>query len=150
MVGYWGLPEATSRTLDADGWLRTGDAGYLDDDGYLYISDRIKDMIISGAENIYPAEVENVIHDHPAVADVAVIGIPDEKWGEAVKAIVVLHPGAAVDASAIIAFARSRMAHFKAPKSVDFVDALPRNAAGKILRRELREPYWVGRERRVN
>ncbi|MGF6601324.1 acyl-CoA synthetase (AMP-forming)/AMP-acid ligase II [Paraburkholderia sp. GAS448] len=150
MVGYWGLPEATSRTLDADGWLRTGDAGYLDEDGYLYISDRIKDMIISGAENIYPAEVENVIHDHPAVADVAVIGVPDEKWGEAVKAIVVLHPGAAVDASAIIAFARSRMAHFKAPKSVDFVDALPRNAAGKILRRELREPYWVGRERRVN
>jgi long-chain acyl-CoA synthetase len=150
MVGYWGLPEATSRTLDADGWLRTGDAGYLDEDGYLYISDRIKDMIISGAENIYPAEVENVIHDHPAVADVAVIGVPDEKWGEAVKAIVVLHPGTAVDASSIIDFARSRMAHFKAPKSVDFIDALPRNAAGKILRRELREPYWMGRERRVN
>ena len=150
MVGYWGLPEATSRTLDADGWLRSGDAGYLDEDGYLYISDRIKDMIISGAENIYPAEVENVIHDHPAVADVAVIGVPDEKWGEAVKAIVVLHPGTAVDASSIIDFARSRMAHFKAPKSVDFIDALPRNAAGKILRRELREPYWMGRERRVN
>jgi acyl-CoA synthetase (AMP-forming)/AMP-acid ligase II len=150
MVGYWRLPEATSRTLGSDGWLRTGDAGYLDEDGYLYISDRIKDMIISGAENVYPAEIENVIHDHPAVADVAVIGVPDEKWGEAVKAIVVLRPGASADASDIIAFARSRVAAFKAPKSVDFVDALPRNLAGKVLRHELREPYWTGRERRVN
>jgi long-chain acyl-CoA synthetase len=150
MVGYWRLPEATSHTLDGEGWLRSGDAGYLDEDGYLYISDRIKDMIISGAENIYPAEIENVIHDHAAVADIAVIGVPDEKWGEAVKAIVVLHSGATADASEIIAFAKSRMAAFKAPKSVDFVGALPRNAAGKILRRELREPYWIGHERRVN
>ncbi|SIO48758.1 long-chain acyl-CoA synthetase [Burkholderia sp. GAS332] len=150
MVGYWGMPEATARALDPEGWLRTGDAGYTDEDGYLYISDRIKDMIISGAENIYPAEVENVIYGHPAVADVAVIGVPDDKWGEAVKAVVVLHPGAAADASEIIAFAKSRIASFKAPKSVDFIDALPRNAAGKILRRELREPYWIGLERRVN
>jgi acyl-CoA synthetase (AMP-forming)/AMP-acid ligase II len=140
MVGYWGMPEATARTLDSEGWLRTGDAGYRDEDGYLYISDRIKDLIISGAENIYPAEIETVIRDHPAVADVAVIGVPDERWGEAVKAVVVLHPGAAADASEIIAFTKSRVASFKAPKSVDFVDALPRNAAGKILRRELREP----------
>ncbi|MGF6601345.1 acyl-CoA synthetase (AMP-forming)/AMP-acid ligase II [Paraburkholderia sp. GAS448] len=102
MVGYWGMPDATVRALDPEGWLRTGDAGYTDEDGYLYISDRIKDMIISGAENIYPAEVENVIHDHPAVADVAVIGVPDEKWGEAVKAVVVLHPGAATDAGETI------------------------------------------------
>jgi long-chain acyl-CoA synthetase len=150
MVGYWKLADATSRTLGSDGWLRTGDAGYMDEDGYLYISDRIKDMIISGAENIYPAEIENVIHDHPAVADVAVIGVPDEKWGEAVKAIVVLHPGAGADASDIIAFVRSRVAGFKAPKSVDFVESLPRNLAGKVLRHELRAPYWVGRERRVN
>jgi acyl-CoA synthetase (AMP-forming)/AMP-acid ligase II len=150
MPGYWKLPEATARTIDAEGWLRTGDAGYLDEDGYLYIHDRVKDMIISGAENIYPAEVENAIYGHPDVAEVAVIGVPDEKWGEAVKAVVALKPGAAADQAGIIAFARSRIAHFKAPKSVDFIDALPRNASGKILRRELREPYWAGRERRVN
>jgi long-chain acyl-CoA synthetase len=150
MVGYWGKEEATAQTIDAEGWLRSGDAGYLDADGYLYISDRIKDMIISGAENIYPAEVENAIHDHPAVSDIAIIGVPDEKWGEAVKAIVVLRDGAEADAKEIIAFARSRIAAFKVPKSVDFTDVLPRNAAGKVLRRQLREPYWIGRDRRVN
>ncbi|GIK50735.1 MAG: acyl-CoA synthetase [Alphaproteobacteria bacterium] len=151
MKGYWRKPDATSATVDNDGWLRTGDAGYLDEDGYLYIQDRIKDMICSGAENVYPAEVENAIHGHPHVAEVAVIGVPDEKWGEAVKAIVVPKPGVAPDADDIIAFARSRIAHYKAPKSVDFLDCpLPRNPSGKILRRELREPYWAGRERRVN
>ena len=150
MAGYWNLPEATAKTIDADGWLRTGDAGYLDEDGYVYIHDRVKDMIISGGENIYPAEVENAIFGHPDVADVAVIGVPDEKWGEAVKAVVVLKPGKQATPADIIAWARERIAGFKTPKSVDFIDALPRNASGKILRRELREPYWAGNERQVN
>jgi long-chain acyl-CoA synthetase len=151
MKGYWRNADATKSTVDEEGWLRTGDAGYIDEDGYLYIQDRIKDMIISGAENIYPAEVENAIHGHPHVAEVAVIGVPDETWGEAVKAIVVPRPGVTPDAGDIIEFARTRIAHFKAPKSVDFLDRpLPRNPSGKILRRELREPYWKGKERRVN
>jgi acyl-CoA synthetase (AMP-forming)/AMP-acid ligase II len=150
MPGYWKLPEATASTIGPDGWLRTGDAGYLDEDGYLFIHDRVKDMIISGAENIYPAEVESAVYGHPAVAEVAVIGIPDEKWGEAVKAVVALKPGMAATPDEIIAFARGRIAAFKAPKSVDFIDALPRNASGKILRKDLREPYWAGRERLVN
>jgi long-chain acyl-CoA synthetase len=150
MAGYWRMPEATAATLDAEGWLRTGDAGYLDEDGYLYIHDRVKDMIISGAENIYPAEVENAIYGHPSVAEVAVIGVPDQKWGEAVKAVVVLKPGALANVEDILSFARSRIAAFKAPKSVDFVEVLPRNASGKVLRRQLQEPYWAGRERRVN
>ncbi|MBA4794387.1 fatty acid--CoA ligase [Phenylobacterium sp.] len=150
MAGYWNMAEATAATVGEDGWLRTGDAGYLDEDGYLFIHDRVKDMIISGAENIYPAEVENAIYGHPDVAEVAVIGVPDERWGEAVKAIVAPKPGTRPDPADIIAFARTRIAHFKAPRSVDFIDALPRNASGKILRRQLREPYWEGRERRVN
>lgn len=150
MVGYWNLPEATARTIDHDGWLRTGDAGYMDKDGYLYIQDRIKDMIISGGENIYPAEVESAVCDYPDVAEAAVIGVPDDTWGEAVKAIVVLKPGKQATASDIIDFTRTRIAAFKTPKTVDFVDALPRNASGKILRRHLRDPYWVGRDRRVN
>jgi len=150
MVGYWNLPEATAKTLDRDGWLRTGDAGYMDKDGYLYIHDRIKDMIISGGENIYPAEVESAICDHPDVAEVAVVGVPDEQWGEAVKAIVVMKPGKAATASDIIGFTRQRIAAFKTPKTVDFMEALPRNASGKILRRHLRDPYWAGRERQVN
>ncbi|HEX5380193.1 MAG TPA: fatty acid--CoA ligase [Phenylobacterium sp.] len=150
MAGYWRLPEATASTLDGDGWLRSGDAGYLDEDGYLFIHDRVKDMIISGAENIYPAEVESAVYGHPDVAEVAVIGVPDDKWGEAVKAVVAPKPGTNPSAEDIIAFARTRIAAFKAPKSVDFIDALPRNASGKILRRELREPYWAGRTRRVN
>jgi acyl-CoA synthetase (AMP-forming)/AMP-acid ligase II len=150
MAGYWRLPEATASTLAEDGWLRTGDAGYLDEDGYLFIHDRVKDMIISGAENIYPAEVESAVYGHPQVAEVAVIGVPDDKWGEAVKAVVVAKPGEAPSPEDIIAFARTRIAAFKAPKTIDFIEALPRNASGKILRRELREPYWAGRERRVN
>ncbi|MGE0741548.1 MAG: fatty acid--CoA ligase [Hyphomonadaceae bacterium] len=150
MSGYWRKPDATKETVNAEGWLRTGDAGYMDEDGYLYIQDRIKDMIISGAENVYPAEVENAIHGHPHVADVAVIGVPDDTWGEAVKAIVVPKPGVTPDPSDIIGYARSKIAHYKAPRSVDFIDVLPRNASGKILRRELREPYWQGKDRRVN
>jgi acyl-CoA synthetase (AMP-forming)/AMP-acid ligase II len=150
MVGYWNLPEATAKTIGRDGWLRTGDAGYMDKDGYLYVQDRIKDMIISGGENIYPAEVESAVCDHPDVAEAAVIGVPDDTWGESVKAIVVLKPGKQASASDIISFTRAHIAAFKTPKTVDFIDALPRNASGKILRRHLRDPYWAGRERQVN
>ena len=150
MIEYWNRPEETAKTLIGDGWLRTGDAGIIDEDGYLFIQDRIKDMIISGGENVYPAEVESALFGHDAVADVAVIGVPDEKWGEAVKAIVVARPGCDPDPDAIIAHARDRIAAFKCPKTIDFVDALPRNPSGKILRRELRAPYWEGRERAVN
>jgi acyl-CoA synthetase (AMP-forming)/AMP-acid ligase II len=149
MKGYWNLPEETAQTIRGE-WLYTGDAGYFDADGYLYIHDRVKDMIISGGENIYPAEIENALFGHPAVADVAVIGVPDDEWGEAVKAIIVKKPGIEVADTEIIAFAQERIARFKAPKSVDFVDAIPRNPTGKILKRQLREPYWQGRERRVN
>ena len=150
MKGYWNLPEATAATIDGDSWLRTGDAGYLDEDGYLFIHDRVKDMIISGGENVYPAEVENAVYSHPAVADVAVIGVPDEKWGEAVKACVVLKDGAQASEVDIIAHARQSIAGYKCPKSVDFITALPRNPSGKILRRELRAPYWEGKSRAIN
>ncbi|HSG89532.1 MAG TPA: fatty acid--CoA ligase [Pseudomonadales bacterium] len=149
MSGYWNLPEATDKTL-IDGYVHTGDAGYLDEDGYVYVHDRVKDMIVSGAENVYPAEVENAIFGHPAIADVAVIGVPDEKWGEAVKAVVVLKPGTEATADDIIGFARQRIAAYKCPKSIDFIPELPRNPSGKILKRELREPYWKGYTRRVN
>jgi acyl-CoA synthetase (AMP-forming)/AMP-acid ligase II len=150
MAGYWNMADATAKTIDKNGWLRTGDAGYVDEDGYVYIHDRVKDMIISGGENVYPAEVESAIYGHPDVADVAVIGVPDEKWGEAVKAVVVKKPGRDPKPDDIIAYTRERIAGFKTPKSVDFIEALPRNPSGKILRRELREPYWAGKERRVN
>jgi acyl-CoA synthetase (AMP-forming)/AMP-acid ligase II len=150
MKGYWNNPDATAATIDSDGWLRTGDAGYLDADGYLYIHDRVKDMIISGGENVYPAEVENAVFSHPDVADVAVIGVPDEKWGEAVKACVVLKPGKSLSEAEVIAHARGHIAGYKCPKSVDFIDALPRNPSGKVLRRELRAPYWEGRTRAIN
>jgi long-chain acyl-CoA synthetase len=149
MKGYWNKPEETKKTVTDDGWLKTGDAGYLDADGYLYIHDRVKDMIVSGGENIYPAEVENVLMAHPDIADVAVIGVPDDKWGEAVKALVVKAEGASPDADAIIAWAKERLASYKCPKSVEWIDALPRNPSGKILKRELREPYWAGRDRNV-
>ncbi|RAN39997.1 fatty acid--CoA ligase [Hyphomonas sp. GM-8P] len=150
MKGYWNLDEATRNTIAGDGWLHTGDAGYLDEDGYLYIHDRVKDMIISGGENIYPAEVENAVYGHPDVAEVAIIGVPDEKWGEAVKAVVALKPGAQPDPDSILKFARDRIAAFKAPKSVEFIEALPRNASGKILKKDLRAPYWQGKDRGVN
>jgi long-chain acyl-CoA synthetase len=150
MTGYWHNAEATREVLVADGWLRTGDAGYLDPDGFLFLHDRVKDMIVSGGENVYPAEVERVLRDHPAVADVAVIGVPDERWGETVKAVVVPAPGHAVEPAELIGFTRDRLAHYKCPTSVDFVDDLPRNASGKVLKREVREPYWQGQTRRVN
>ena len=149
MKGYWKQPEATKAAI-RDGWLYTGDAGYLDDDGYLYIHDRIKDLIVSGGENVYPAEVENAIFGHPAVAEVAVIGIPDEKWGETVKACVVLKAGQTATAEEIINFSRERIATFKTPRSVDFLPQLPRNSTGKVLKRELRKPYWDALDRQVN
>ena len=150
MTRYWNLPEATQKTLSTDGWLRTGDAGYLDEDGYVFIQDRVKDMIISGGENIYPAEVENAIYDHPDITDVGVIGIPDEKWGEAVKACVVRKEGATLSEADVISWARENIAAYKCPKSVDFIDSLPRNPSGKILRKDLRAPYWDANKRNVN
>ena len=150
MKGYWNMPEETAKSIDADGWFRSGDAGYLDADGYLYIHDRVKDMIVSGGENVYPAEVENVLMGHPAIADVAVIGVPHEKWGETAKAVVVRKPGVEVTEQEIIDHARERLARFKCPTSVDWADALPRNPSGKILKKDLRAPYWVGRDRNVN
>ncbi len=149
MNGYWNRPDDTAAAVK-DGWFHTGDAGYFDADGYLFIHDRLKDMIVSGAENVYPAEVERALEGFPGIAEVAVIGVPDEQWGEAVKAVVVANPGVALSENEIIEFARTRVARFKCPKSVDIVDALPRNPSGKILKKELRAPYWEGRERRVS
>jgi long-chain acyl-CoA synthetase len=150
MIGYWHLPEETEKAITADGWFKSGDAGYLDEDGYLYIHDRVKDMIVSGGENVYPAEVENVLMGHPGIADVAVIGVPHERWGETAKAIVVRSPDAEVTEAEIIAYAKERLATFKCPTSVDWIDVLPRNPSGKILKRELREPFWEGHDRRVS
>jgi fatty-acyl-CoA synthase len=158
MKGYWNKPDATAGAIKANRsffggekrWFYTGDAGFFDKQGFLYIHDRVKDMIVSGGENIYPAEVENAVMAHPAVADCAVIGVPDDKWGEAVKAIVVLKQGQKATAEEIIAFCKTRIASYKVPKSVDFVDSIPRNPSGKVLRRELREPYWKDKKRRVN
>ena len=149
MKGYWNRPDATAEAIDAEGWFRSGDAGFFDQDGYLFIHDRVKDMIVSGGENIYPAEVENALMSHPSVADAAVIGVPDDKWGEAVKAIVVLRPGAELDAAGIINHCRTLIAGYKTPKSVETIAVLPRNPSGKVLRRELRAPYWEGRTRQV-
>jgi fatty-acyl-CoA synthase len=150
MKGYWKNPAATREAFFEGGWLRTGDAGYFDEEGFLYIYDRVKDMIVTGAENVYPAEVENALFGHPAIADVAVIGVPDPRWGEAVKAIVVLKQGVQATAGEITAYARQRIAGFKLPKSIDFVAALPRNPTGKVLRRELRRSYWQGHDRQVS
>jgi len=149
MSGYWGRPDDTA-AANRGGWFHTGDAGSLDADGFLYIRDRIKDMIVSGGENIYPAELESILMGHPDVADVAVIGVPDERWGETVRAIVVRRHGAELTGDALIDWSRDRLAGFKRPRSVEFTDMIPRNPSGKILKRELREAHWVGRERQVN
>ncbi len=150
MAGYWRKPDETASTIDDAGWLRTGDAGYFDAEGYLFLHDRIKDMIVSGGENIYPAEVENVLLSYPAVIDAAVIGVPDPKWGETVKAVVVLAPGAALDRADLLAHCRSNLAHYKCPTSIDTTEALPRNPSGKVLKRELRAPYWAEKGRSIN
>lgn len=155
LKAYYADPEATAaaypegRDEDGLGWFRTGDAGYLDD-GFVFIHDRVKDMVLSGGENIYPAEIENALMSHAAVADVAVIGVPHDKWGETVKAIVVVAEGADPSDDELIAYCRERLAHYKCPTSVDRIEALPRNPSGKILKTELRVPYWEGKERMVN
>lgn len=150
MKSYWRNEKATLEAYpEGPDWFRSGDAGYLRD-GYLFIQDRIKDLIISGGENIYPIEVENALMQHPAVGDCAVIAVPDEKWGESVKACVVAKPGVQVSAEEIIGFVRERIAHYKCPRTVDFLDDLPRNPSGKVLKKVLREPYWKAVGRSVN
>ncbi len=147
MTGYLNRAQATADTITADDWLRTGDIGRLDADGYLYIEDRLKDMIITGGENVYGPEVESVLIEHPAIADAAIIGVPDDLWGESVKAIVVAT--AETEPDEIIEFCRAHLAGYKCPRTVDFVEALPRNASGKILKTQLRQPYWQDRARKV-
>ena len=148
MKGYWRAPEATAEALRG-GWLYTGDMGYMDEQGYLFLMDRSKDMIISGGENIYPREIEEVMVGHPAVQEVAVIGVPDPQWGEEIKAIVSLVPGSAATESELIDFCTEHIARYKKPRSVEFVDELPKNNYGKIVKRELRDKYWEGRSSRV-
>ena len=143
MLGYWNKPQETATTITADGWLCTGDAAWQDADGYVYIHDRFKDMIVSGGENIYPTEIENVLYDHPAVAAVAVIGVPHERWGETPKAFIVARPGILPTEAELIAFTRHRLAHYKCPTSIAFVTALPQNASGKILKKDMRDPQWL-------
>ena len=146
--GYWDQPDATAAAI-VDDWFHTGDGGALDDDGYVTISDRKKDVIISGGENVSSIEVEDALCSHPQVAEAAVIGVPDEKWGETVKALVVLAPGATVDESDLMEHCRGRLAHFKCPTSVELRDALTRTATGKLQKFKLREPYWEGHTRQV-
>lgn len=148
MVGYWRRPDLTAQTL-RDGWMWTGDVAVWDEEGYLFIVDRAKDMIISGGENIYSTQVEAAIHEHPAVLESAVFGVPDDDWGEAVKAVVVLKPGMQATAEEIIATAAQHLASYQKPKSVDFVESLPKAPTGKILKRMLRDPYWEKGERKV-
>lgn len=149
MRGYHNKPEATAEAITSDGWFRTGDIGRVDADGFVFIEDRLKDMIISGGENIYSVEVERALSDHPAVLDAAVFGIPDEKWGESVKAVVELSSGAETSEGELIEWCRERLARYKCPKSVDIVEALPRNPTGKLLKRDLRKPYWENRDRAI-
>jgi acyl-CoA synthetase (AMP-forming)/AMP-acid ligase II len=147
MRGY--LNQDSAGTKTADGWIRSGDIGRLDDAGFVYVLDRVKDMIITGGENVYGPEVENVLNACPGVSEGVIIGIPDDRWGESVKAVVVPAAGAELSADDVIAFCRARLAHYQSPASVDFVEVLPRSATGKVLKRALREPYWAGRERAI-
>ena len=149
MKGFLGKPEETAQVITEDGWFRTGDMGKVDAEGFLFVEDRLKDMIISGGENIYSPEIERVLAEHPAVMEVAVIGVPDDRWGEVVKAVVSLKPDTSATEEELIAYCRERLAHFKCPRSVDVIEALPRNPTGKILKRELRAPYWQGHERTI-
>jgi long-chain acyl-CoA synthetase len=150
MTGYWGMPEETAETIEEDGWLHTGDVGRLDEDGYVYLVDRKKDMIISGGENIYSREVEDVLYMHPAVLEAAVVGVPDEKWGESVKAVVVLKDGVEAGEEELIDFCKEHLASYKKPRSVGFREALPKTGSGKIKKAEIREDYWRGEERRIH
>ncbi len=149
MKGFLGKPEETSQVITDDGWFRTGDLGRVDADGFVYVEDRLKDMIISGGENIYSPEVERVLAEHPAVMEVAIIGVPDDTWGESVKAVVSLNEGASATEEELITHCQEHLAKFKCPRSVDIIDALPRNPTGKILKRDLRKPYWEGRDRQT-
>jgi long-chain acyl-CoA synthetase len=150
MLGYWNKPEETAKALQ-DGWVFTGDAGYFDEAGYLYIVDRVKDMVVTGGENVFTTEVENALISHAAVRDAAVIGIPHEQWGEAVHAIVILQPGSAATAEELLVHCRQRIADYKLPKSIAFrEEPLPLSGAGKVLKTELRKPFWEGRERQVS
>ncbi|HCI78884.1 MAG TPA: fatty-acid--CoA ligase, partial [Ktedonobacter sp.] len=151
MQGYWNDPERTAEALDADGWMHTGDLATVDDENYIFIIDRAKDMIISGGENIYSVEVENALYTHPAVLEAATIGIPHPLWGEAVHAVVVLKPGMSATEEDIINHTRTQIAGYKVPRSVEFApEALPKSGAGKILKRNLRDKYWQGQSRNVN
>ena len=141
MKGYWNRPEATREAIDAEGWFHTGDVGYFDDEGFLYLCDRVKDMVISGGENVYPAEVESVLYEHPAIAEVAVIGLPDEKWGEAVTAIARLVPGQELTLEALRSFAGEKLARYKLPLRLHLIEEMPRNPAGKVLKYQLRERF---------
>jgi acyl-CoA synthetase (AMP-forming)/AMP-acid ligase II len=149
MKGFLGKPSETAAVVLSDGWFHTGDMGKVDEDGFVFVEDRIKDMIISGGENIYSPEIERVLAEHPAVMEVAVIGVPHEKWGETVKAVVSLQPDASATPEELIAYCREHLAAYKCPTSVDVLDALPRNPTGKILKRDLRRPYWEGRDRSI-
>jgi acyl-CoA synthetase (AMP-forming)/AMP-acid ligase II len=148
LAEYYKRPDATDQSLH-DGFFSVGDVAYRDAEGYYYICDRQVDMVISGGVNIYPAEVEAALHAHPSVMDVAVIGVPDDQWGESVKAVVQLRPGAKATAEELIAFTAARIAGYKKPKSIDFVEDMPRDAAGKLLKRKIREPYWAASGRRI-
>jgi acyl-CoA synthetase (AMP-forming)/AMP-acid ligase II len=148
MTEYWNRPEATAETL-RDGWLYTGDAGYLDEEGYLYIRDRIKDLILWSGRNVYPQMIEDVLGQHPAVMEAAVIGVPDPVTGEAVTAVVMLREGMSAAPQELIYFCADSLAEYQRPSSVEFADSFPRNALGKVLKRQLREPYWAGQDRRV-
>jgi long-chain acyl-CoA synthetase len=149
MMGYWNRPEETAKAIK-DGWMHTGDGGYMDADGFVYVVDRMKDMIITGGENVYSTEVENAVAQYPGVLQCAVIGIPHPQWGETIHAVIVVKPGTAVEAADVIAFCKERIGHYKCPRSVDVrTDPLPISGAGKILKRELRAPFWEGKDRRV-
>ncbi|MFN0144161.1 MAG: class I adenylate-forming enzyme family protein, partial [Mycobacterium sp.] len=149
MQGYHNKPEATREVVTDDGWFRTGDIGRVDDGGFVFVEDRLKDMIISGGENIYSVEVERALTDHPAVMDAAVFGIPDDKWGETVKAAVELSAGAEVTPEELIAWCKEKLAGYKCPRSVDIFEVLPRNPTGKLLKKDLRKPYWENRDRAI-
>jgi acyl-CoA synthetase (AMP-forming)/AMP-acid ligase II len=149
MLGYWNRPEETETALRG-GWMHTGDGGYMDENGYVYIVDRLKDMIVSGGENVYSAEVENALAKHPAVASCAVIGVPDEQWGERVHAVVVLVDGHEPSADELRAHCKEHIASYKAPRSVEFVEELPVSGAGKILKRVLRSRHWEGQDRSIS